>query len=296
MTENASGECLIYDWNAQTHTGRVRRNNEDTFLVMRFDDQESNYLGRTGCIRSTDGDLMLAVSDGMGGAQAGEYVSQLAVRMLMSLVSKELHQRRSVCREELDRKEVLKAFFEAIHEEAGRLSSPYEECRDMGATLSLVWLRGSEAHFAHVGDSRIYHLPWQGELHQVTDDHTPPGRLLRNGAIDEREARRHPLRNRLERCIGGGFESVEPQIGQFRLNPGDNVVLCSDGISDGLWDHAIQSLIQNPPPYVLGYPPAERLVKEANEAFGKDNLTAMVLTASALVKNKKHPMGKMPME
>ena len=111
----------------------------------------------------------------------------------------------------------------------------------MGATLSLCWFTPGWMYFGHVGDSRIYHLPREGGLAQLTHDHTHVGWLRRQGEINEREARTHPRRNALQQALGAGNQFVEPQIGAVARQPGDRFLICSDGLVDGLWDRRIEA-------------------------------------------------------
>ncbi|MDA7511236.1 protein phosphatase 2C domain-containing protein [bacterium] len=262
-------------WSAQTHQGRVRRNNEDAYLCLRFDATELTYLGKEGESPLEDFEFLFAVSDGMGGENAGEFASRIVIQSVTDIISREFHQRRES--KPNAEKERLLEFCQQIHKHARQVSRHYEECQGMGATLSLGWLQDQTIHIAHLGDSRIYHLPKDGKIAQLTEDHTVTGRLLRAGKISEREARQHPYRNQLEKSIGCQADPVEPQIISVPFQIGDRFVLCSDGITDGLWDTGIDKLIRTPPPYLDGLNPAQGLVKEAMEASGRDNLTAMVI-------------------
>ncbi len=262
-------------WSSQTHQGRFRRNNEDAFLCLRFNHEELNFLGKRGDLSLADYEYIFAVSDGMGGGNAGEFASKIILETVTELVSRELQ--RNVRQQSQPPEKLLFDFCQSIHQRARHVSQYYSECRGMGATLSLCWLSSSQLHFLHVGDSRIYLLSGQGEFRQLSDDHTVPGRLLKAGEITEKEARSHPLRNQLEQSVGCNPEPVEPQIESLTVNPGDDLVLCSDGITDGIWDRNIEKYVRNPPPYLVDSPPAERLVKEALATSGRDNLTALVL-------------------
>ncbi|MCS1406911.1 MAG: putative protein phosphatase 2C-type [Verrucomicrobia subdivision 3 bacterium] len=262
-------------WSAQTHQGRVRRNNEDAFLGLRFDRRELTYLGKEGEAVINEHEFIFAVSDGMGGENAGEFASKVVLQTVINLVSREFHQKTQ--EEHLKPGKLLYDFCQRIHEHARDVSRYYEECRGMGATLSLCWLQKGLAHIAHLGDSRIYYLPQDGQIQQLTDDHTVTGRLVREGCLSEQEARRHPRRHQLERSIGCHPDPVQPQIIATPFIPGDHFLICTDGITDGVWNHGIEKFIHHPPPYLVGLPPAQRLVKEALEASGRDNLTALVL-------------------
>ena len=119
----------------------------------------------------------------------------------------------------------------------------------MGATLSLCWFKPEWMYFAHIGDSRIYHLPRQGRLTQITHDHTHVGWLRRLGRLNEREARTHPRRNALAQSLGAGNQFVDPHIGAVSFGPGDRFLICSDGLVEGLWDLSLIHISLERPMY-----------------------------------------------
>ena len=147
----------------------------------------------------------------------------------------------------------------------------------MGATLSLAWMTPGWLYFCHVGDSRIYYFPANGGMKQITDDHTRPGWLRRQGKLNEREARNHPAKHGLQQGLGSGFQFLEPQIGSVGCEVGDTFLICSDGLVDGLWDHRIADIIRdrNDPEI------ARLIVEEAVAASGRDNTTALVIEVTA---------------
>ena len=149
------------------------------------------------------------------------------------------------------------------------------------ATLSLGWFTPTWMYFGHVGDSRIYYLPEGGAMTQVTQDHSHVGWLRRSGKINEREARTHPRRNALQQALGAGHQFVEPHVGAVGHQPGDRFVICSDGLTDGLWDRQIEDLVRQPPADGKNWSPAQRLVEESVLASGRDNTTAMVVEIAA---------------
>lgn len=147
----------------------------------------------------------------------------------------------------------------------------------MGATLSLIWLTPGKAYFCHVGDSRIYHLQADGPLTRLTEDHTHVDWLFREGKLNEREARFHQGRHMLQMALGGSTTNLNPQTGSVDAAPGDQFVLCTDGLIEGLWDNTIQRLMTAPPPNLAKLTPAKRLLTEALSESGRDNTTVVVV-------------------
>lgn len=272
-----SGMDKMHDikWTAQTNPGRYRRNNEDSFLLLMFDEYELCYLGKEGTALSENNHFIFAVSDGIGGAEAGEYASQSALRSISDLISREFHRGRKVS--QIDYNKILTAFCGQIHDAILKVSSHYQECCNMGATLSIGWIHQRVLHFAHLGDSRIYHLPSKGSIDQLTNDHTVAARKVREGKLSSEEARRHASNNVLEKSIGSGRACSSPQLGRLTLGQEDRLVFCTDGVADGITPYTVEKTVSKPPPYLKDLNPAEAVVKEALDASGKDNITAIVV-------------------
>ena len=273
MSDTASAAGL--HWSALTHRGKIRTNNEDTFLALNFDGHEVRYLGKTGEATLEGGDFVFAVSDGMGGARSGEFASRIAIDKITKLLPRAY--RMSAAGMNAGFTDVVQELFVAIHEELLQLGRSYAECSGMGATLTLAWLTPEWLYFGHIGDSRLYYLPREGGLRQLSHDHSFVGWLRREGKINEREARDHPGKNALQQALGAGHQFIDPQVGALAHRIGDRFLLCSDGIVDGLWDHALEDLIRSPGPARVHQPAAFRLVEESLDNSGRDNLTALVL-------------------
>ncbi|HEY0945249.1 MAG TPA: protein phosphatase 2C domain-containing protein [Opitutaceae bacterium] len=261
-----------FRWSGMTHRGRVRPNNEDAFLALTFDGRQLSYLGKIGEASAAAADFVFAVSDGMGGANSGEFASRIAVDRITRLLPRTF--RLSAAGLASGFQDVLTELFGAIHKDLTALSYSYEECAGMGTTLSLCWFTPGWMYFGHIGDSRIYYLPHNGKLTQVTHDHSHVGWLRRKGRLNEREARTHPGRNSLQQALGAGHQFVDPHIGAVGYGPGDRFLLCSDGLIDGLWDRRIEEALGTP---VGADALAHLLVTEAVENSGRDNTTAIVI-------------------
>src|SRR5882724_3584332 len=266
-------------WSGLTDRGHVRPNNEDSFLALTFNGHDLSYLGKTGQASLAGADFVFAVSDGMGGAKSGEFASRITVDRITRLLPRSF--RLSAAGMTTGFADILGELFSAIHADLGKLGSSYEECAGMGATLSLCWFTPEWMYFGHVGDSRVYYLPHEGGLTQLSHDHSHVGWLRRKGELNEREARTHPRRNALQQALGAGHQFMEPQIGAVGHRPGDRFLLCSDGLIDGLWDRQLEEIVRHPSFERTGQTPAERLVAEALANSGRDNTTALVIEIPA---------------
>jgi protein phosphatase len=266
-------------WSAITDVGRFRPNNEDTFLALKFDGHEMSYLGKDGHASLSGADYVFAVSDGLGGAHSGEFASKITVDRITRLLPRSY--RLSAAGMASGFSDVLLELFSSIHADLVRLGQSYAECAGMGATLSLCWFRPDWMYFGHVGDSRIYYLPREGGMTQVTHDHSHVGWLRRKGTLNEREARTHPGRNALQQALGAGNQFVEPHVGAVAHRPGDRFLICSDGLVEGLWDRRIEEIVRSPLAGAGGPTAAKRLVDESVLNSGRDNTTSVVIDIPA---------------
>ncbi len=263
-------------WFGWTDRGKVRANNEDAFLGLQFDAREAHRLGKLGEASLQNHDYAFAVSDGMGGALAGEYASRIAVDKITALLPKAF--RHSALGMEAGFSELLTGLYGEVHRALAYLGESYEECAGMEATLSLCWFTPGWLYFGHIGDSRFYYLPKStGVIRQMTHDDTHVGWLFRNGQINEREARTHPRRNVLQKALGGSNQFVDPQVGAIGYEPGDVFLLCTDGLVDCLYDHQLADLMKPAKRSKPEINPAEQLVAAALKAGGRDNITALVI-------------------
>ena len=265
---------VLISWSGCSDKGPSRANNEDAFVGLAIHHTEVRHLGKVG-ESSDEADLIFAVSDGMGGANAGEFASRIAVEKITRMIPP-LIRHRSVGTP-ISYAAVFDTLFAEIHKALQYLGDSYEECHGMGSTLSLCWFSKGSMHFAHIGDTRIYHLSKDGKITQLTSDDTHVGWLRRTGQIGELEARMHPAKNRLQKALGAGNQFVNPQVGEVSCSLGDRFLICSDGITDGLSDQRISEALKRCP---RGITPARHLVSEAAASSGKDNATAVIVAIS----------------
>jgi len=244
-----------------TDIGRVRHNNEDAFIVA--------PVGSDDVVKSASGEsvfdlggvrVLLAVSDGMGGAAAGEVASAIVLQSL----------RQSLVEQRSDRESALRTAVERANREV--LTAAANPARKgMGATLTAMFLHGDDAHVAEVGDSRAY-LSRGGQLYQLTHDQSYVQMLLDAGALKPDEAERSPLKNVILSAMGHGPD-VRVEIGRLKLRAGDKILLCSDGLSNELSAPEIeQALVASRPPLET----CQNLIALANQHGGNDNVTVIV--------------------
>ncbi|MBX2800941.1 MAG: protein phosphatase 2C domain-containing protein [Myxococcales bacterium] len=240
----------------QSDVGKVRSNNEDSAGHAWLD----------------DGALFVIVADGMGGHEAGEVASGLAVRVLEEVVARDA---------DVDPRERLyKGLLEANDAilEEGKASGT----RGMGTTAIAAILKGSEVHVGLVGDSRLYHVR-KGQLVWRTLDHTRVQVLIDNGEIDEEEAREHPESGMLTRALGhsrmADGRPLAPDVlaEPLSIEADDVLIMCSDGLHDLVEDWEISKMVAGREPSVA----AAELVQVARDRGGHDNITVAVITAGS---------------
>ncbi len=263
-------------WSGCSDIGKVRKNNEDSFLGLQFDAREIFRLGKFGEASLEKNDFTFAVCDGMGGALAGEYASRIAIEKITTLLPRAFQQSASGMQAGFS--DVLTELYAQIHRALAYLGNSYEECNGMQTTMSLCWFTPGWMYYGHIGDSRIYHLPKRKkEIKQLTHDDTHVGWLFRNGKLNEREARNHPRRNVLQKALGGGNQFVEPQIGAVGYETGDIFLLCTDGLTEGLYNNQLVELLRTSKSFEINDNPAFRLVEASLKNDGRDNTTVLVV-------------------
>ena len=223
-----------------TDTGRQRRANEDALLARA---------------------PLFVVADGMGGAQAGEVASQIAVEAFQPGISGGGEPERELA-------ELARAANERIHE----LSHSNAEQAGMGTTLTAVYVGEQEVAIAHVGDSRAYCLR-DGKLLRLTDDHTLVDELMRQGRLTPEEAVEHPQRSVITRALGPEG-AVDIDTRSFRARADDVYLLCSDGLTTMVSEEQILTALLT---HRRLRDAGESLIRAANDAGGRDNVTVVLL-------------------
>ncbi len=265
-------------WHGWTDPGKVRRNNEDAFMGLRFNRSEVQRLGKIGDSQFGGMDFAFAISDGVGGSAAGEFASKIAVEKIMTLLPWGHENLKSKKKNSaLDTFEIL---FKQVHKALRFLGESYEECAGMETTLSVAWLAPEKLFFAHIGDSRIYRLAKGSKtITQLSEDDTHVAWLLKNGKITDAEARRHPGRKILQKALGGTHQFVEPQTGVCEFDSGDVLLLCSDGLIEGLDEAKLAATLRKALANKSKKNPAQTLVQNSLSNSGTDNTTALLIEA-----------------
>lgn len=234
---------VINAWNL-TDVGRVRIHNEDT------------------CFSQADGEIALGVvCDGMGGANAGEVASRMALDALIQVLQEGTAPPKELLRQALDQANRTVFCYGWEH----------PDCCGMGTTLVAALVLGQESYILNVGDSRAYSVR-PHEIRQITHDHSLVAELVRAGQITPEQAKRHPRKNIITRALGTD-QHVSGDLYLHRVTPGEFLLLCSDGLSNELTDQEMQELILQGPPEEG----CRRLIDAALERGAHDNVTAVLI-------------------
>lgn len=243
-----------------TDVGLVRTNNEDNFLIA----DSLRGVGQTGTEVFADNGGILLVADGMGGLQAGEVASRMAVELVAETFLKGM-QHRAVSQEHL-----VKTLKSSIQEANQQIFHEGQKHKGMGTTLTAAVVHGAAIFFAQLGDSRAYLLR-NHALVQMTRDQTLVAQLLAAGSITPQEAKVHPKRNTVLQAMGIQ-PTVEIPVSFTDLRHADKIVLCSDGLWGKVEDEEIKVSVENHQPREA----CQALIELARERGGEDNITVIV--------------------
>ncbi len=233
--------------------GLKRELNEDNLMMI---EAESSTLGPYG---------IYIVADGLGGHEAGEVASQITIDTIRN--HHDQHPPNGAPFNDWFNEAIM-----ATNDKVLAYQESHKEAEKMGSTLVMALVAGNMAHIANVGDSRAYHLA-NGEISQISVDHSLVERLVQIGQITREEARTHKQRNVVYSIIG---EKRRLEVGHYdlALSPGDRLLLCSDGLSGMVTDEELLSISQSEPDPALA---ARQMVSAAREAGGHDNITAILV-------------------
>ena len=236
------------EWGVKTHIGKVRDKNEDSYFCQ------------------NEGPKIFIVADGMGGHNAGEIASKIAIETVSEYLNQYfLH----------NNKFTSEALEEAINIANKRIfdkSQTLEELDGMGTTITVSLIDNNTLYIGHIGDSRAYILR-DDKLIQLTQDHTLVSELVKNGTISEIEAIKHPKRNIITKALGTE-EFIEPDILKLDIINNDIIILCTDGLTNAVSNEEIKDIFLKSGNLQRN---CEALVELANNRGGHDNITVLAL-------------------
>lgn len=229
---------------AHTDIGMVRKTNQDRYAIHLL----------------SDGTVLMALADGLGGEPGGEIASSHLMESLNSLTTLE-HENNT---------EVLVSFFNKMDQELTHMAEKNRALNGMASTLIVVAINGNTAHWVHSGDSRLYHLR-NGVLNRLTQDQTLACFLVQEGEISFDQAKTHYSSQVLDQCIG--CRELAPETGRILLKPQDRLILISDGCYRGVPEKTLGQVCSRADTLDRV---AEKLVGLALDAGGQDNITVVL--------------------
>jgi protein phosphatase len=264
------------DWYGLSDRGQARETNEDEFLIADLSQSlliHQTSLDHESHTRLFGGSLghLLAVADGMGGHSGSQRASAIAIDTLVryvlgtSSLLVNLHNN-----EEDDLVGELETALQRCHDSIAKATRVGYV--DMGTTLTMAYIAWPRLYVVHAGDSRCY-LQRSARLEQITHDHTVAQKLSEVGALDADEAKESRWSHVLWKFLGCGTDRLEPEAYKTTLQLGDTLLLCSDGLSGALGNAQILSALCQD---LAAKETCELLVRAANQAGGKDNITVVV--------------------
>ncbi len=262
---------LHINWSAESISGSRKKINDDSWAIFSVNNTGHESLPPEGNHSLTKKDLILAVSDGMGGAKAGYYASKSILEEMAKIVPVEF--KLAAQGFNPDCAELLEEAIHKTHEKINDEALKNCDYRGMAATLTIAWFTLDDMHIGHVGDSRLYLLR-EGEMTQITSDHTNSWKKFNTGKVSETQYRMDNKRNILYEVIGAGHNNLNPDIYTIPYEENDRFMLCSDGIIDGLNQKKIKQ-------HLSAFPNStseslQALIKNAIENSGQDDTTCIV--------------------
>ena len=276
----ASAELVVKAFGI-TDKGKERATNEDQFLAAELTKSmrvwQTSLLGPRVQVGEERAHLFL-VADGMGGHRAGERASTLAVTAIEYFTLNSF--KWFFGTDSLEAKKVLTQFQSALTQADAAIveeAAEKPELRGMGTTVTMAFQLGAQLCVVHVGDSRAY-LYREHQLHQLTKDHTLVADLVRSGVIQPDEAAGHRMRHVITNVVGGPEAGVKVEARALQIQAGDRVLLCSDGLNEGVSDEVIAATLEAQPEVEAA---ARQLLAHAMAGPAKDNITLVVASFEA---------------
>lgn len=260
-----------------TDKGKVRAANEDQFLITELSKAMRVWQTSLAEPKLQIGEErahVFLVADGMGGHRAGERASALAVAAIEHFTLNSF--KWFFGTDGSEAKKVLSQFQAAFGQADARIleeAAENPELRGMGTTVTMAFQLGAQLCVVHVGDSRAY-LYRDGELHQLTEDHTLMAEMVRNGTLRQDEVANHRLRHVITNVVGGFELGVKVEARALQVQAGDRLLLCSDGLTEMVTNETIAATLDAEPSPEAA---ATALLARANEGAASDNITLIVV-------------------
>jgi len=256
----------------ESNDGRQRDHNEDSFLILADLEDKWTEINDSELDTTNTKGVLFVVADGMGGTNAGEVASKIAVQTVKSEFSK----RESLPRDKESIRKFLVSIVHICHKKIVKEARKKSETEGMGTTIIICWIIGNKLYTTWSGDSRCYLFsPGKDqELHPLTDDHSLVWERVKKGEITSEEARLSDESNLILQSLGGGGQKPDPDFIWKNLSISDRIILCSDGLNSMLSDIGIQQIVEyeNDTKRLC-----QSLIESANNAGGHDNITSIVI-------------------
>ena len=254
---------------ALTSVGQIREHNEDDYIIIPDvidtelrEGENSFVLGRGGCF--------LAVADGMGGAAAGEVASQATTQFIKRFLAANKYSNPTP----VEIKHVFEQIVVQSHQNLQKIIQHHPEYKGMGTTIVMAWVLDYTAYICWVGDSRCYHFRQSQGTTLATEDHSWVWEMVKKGHLTPEQAANHEYRNIITQCIGDSENPPKPDFVSIKLEKGDKLLLCSDGLNTMITDPDINWHLSQTVNLNLTL---QQLIAAANQAGGEDNVTVAML-------------------
>ncbi len=263
---------LELEWCCLSAQGKRKPINQDTWVHFACNPQGAVALPAAGTWKLTAHDLIFAISDGMGGGNAGELASQILLHDLERHIRETFQAAASGLFP--DHLNYLKSTLAHLHVSLNEAASKDAACHGMAATLALAWFSPENIYLANAGDSRIYQFR-NDQLTQLSIDHTFAWAEWKRGTISEIEYRNHPRRAALYQVMGGGHAMLHPHFAAVPYQARDRFLICSDGLVDGVWEKHLCEALHSKNSSLSEI--AANLLARALEASGIDDTSLMLI-------------------
>lgn len=270
-------EAAILHWASLTYSGSRKPRNDDSLMAFASGPNGAEPLAETGSHSLASHDLVFAVSDGMGGGNAGDLASSTILQQMALIIPETF--KAAAAGFFPDSISHLGDAIRSVHEQINTSAKGCEDKTGMAATLALAWFTPENLYLTNVGDSRIYRSRG-GILEQLSRDHTYAWLQWKRQEMTEIQYRAHPRRAALYEVVGGGHAKVNPHFAAIAYEPGDHFLLCSDGLIDGLWERHLSDALAGCPDDP--FPTATSLLNRAICNSGIDDTSLIIITVSAI--------------